>query len=107
MRDLVQALSFDEFVTVIDLRKNCIQREGIQMILDLLQNYNKSIINIDIRDNPGAIPEYHSELAYKLVKNVHNCKRDKEYFRLIVEREWINKEILLAYMNGANKGKSQ
>ncbi len=104
--DIVQALGHDEFLLVLDLRYNLVGCKGAKQLADLLQRNNHTLINVDIRDNPGTSTGCGDEMAYRLVKNIQRHKQDKSYFRLILERGWINKDVLRVSPGGLHKRSS-
>ncbi len=94
VEQIVRALSYDDFISVLDLRRNDIHQKGIDILLHMLRDNNEALLNLDLRDNPGLLPSHRKLLAYRLLKNIQKGRQDEQYFRIIVERKWINKDLL-------------
>lgn len=91
---LTSALKLDDFIPVIDLHSNSISEKGVNSLIDIINNENKRIISLDLRDNPGLTEKLCSKLAKKLVKVINKHKKDEEYYNKLIENKWINKDLI-------------
>lgn len=66
---LVHALNYDEYIQSLSLRYNRISEEGVLDCCKLLKA-NRSIISLDLRNNPGFTMPNQRKLALRLLKNI-------------------------------------
>jgi len=92
--ELSKALKIDNYITVVDLRNNSITEKGVDFLLNILVEDNTKLINLDLRDNPGFVPKSKTKLIQKLERNISKLKKDKEFYKIITENNWINTELL-------------
>lgn len=74
--------------------------KGITEIIETWVKLSKSIIYADFRENPGYMVnnKLHCELVKSLLRNIKMLKNtDKNLFKISLEKNWINQE-LLEYM---------
>lgn len=89
MKNLVQTLTFDEYMRFIDLRENKIPLKSTKDLIEGLR-LNKNIVNLDLRDNPWFTDSFRTKLAIRLVKNIDTLKKRRE----ILKQKWINVDVL-------------
>ncbi|CAI2366044.1 unnamed protein product [Moneuplotes crassus] len=87
--DISRVLYFDIYLKSLDLRNNLIEAKGIKEMKYFL-NANKSLINLDIRQNPGLSSKLHRTIVVKLLRNIGHAKRTASD-----EMRWMNAEVLI------------
>ncbi len=61
----------------VDVRNNNISETWLKEFLRLFDT-NRSLINLDLRENDGFSSKMHRDLALKLLKNIHFLKDNGE-----------------------------
>ncbi len=84
-----RVLTYDVYVKSVDLRNNIIKEKGVKELVGLAKT-NKTILNLDLRGNPGFSSLYHRKLAIKLLNNIRKAQQTKE----VDEQKWMNPELL-------------
>jgi hypothetical protein len=74
---IVNALVFDNYLRKISLSENLICEDGCKLFNKLLKT-NNSLINVDLRKNPGFL-KYQSKLSYRLAKNIINLIKSNNF----------------------------
>lgn len=91
LRTLSHVLATDEYLRVLDFRGNQITEEGI--FADLIPNLkqNKTLTNLDLRENAGYSPKVKKVVALCLLRNLDRLKKSG----LPTQKCWINPQVLL------------
>jgi Ran GTPase-activating protein (RanGAP) involved in mRNA processing and transport len=87
MRSLSSFLQADEYLRVLDLRGNNIPEDVIrdELIPDLKSN--KTLTNLDMRENPGYTIRVRKLTALCLLRNLDRLKKSNI---TTIEKGWIN-----------------
>ena len=100
VEQIVNALSYDNYIRKLNLRENQICANGCHLFNKLLKS-NTSILNIDLRKNPGFSKHYERKIYFKLARNIQNTvsklnlTRDEflSQFSKIICMDYFNSEI--------------
>lgn len=71
---LVNALSYDNYIRKISLKENIICEEGCHLFNKLLKT-NASLLNVDLRKNPGFNYHFQTKIYFKLARNITNITK--------------------------------
>jgi hypothetical protein len=91
IRTLCSFLAGDEYMRVVDLRGNAINEDVVvdEVVPDL--KVNKTLTNLDLRENPGYTTKVRKLVALCLLRNLERLKKSSMH----TEKNWINTQILL------------
>lgn len=92
---LSYALSSDNYLKSLNLSGNSITEEGCKRFTSLL-NINKSLMCLDLRDNPGYTQKIFIKITYKLSKNIKEAvqlKGDLKYISILVDPSIFNLDL--------------
>lgn len=94
--DIANALSHDFYIRSINLSSNEINEEGCKKFIRVMRK-NLTLVNLDLRDNPGYTDNIHKRLVIKLSKNIKYLvsnpdniytKNEVDYFKAFVNSEY-------------------
>lgn len=93
---IANALSYDNYIRKLSLRENNINELGCSEFNKLLKS-NISLLNIDLRKNPGFITKYEQKIHLKLAKNIlfmfQTNNEDFKLFSKYICPDYFNSEI--------------
>mmetsp|Transcript_32156 Transcript_32156/g.28501 ORF Transcript_32156/g.28501 Transcript_32156/m.28501 type:complete len:268 (-) Transcript_32156:8-811(-) len=87
--ELSRVLLYDVYIKSIDFRNNDISDKGIKDMCNFLKS-NKTVLNCDLRLNPGSKLKLLRNLMLKLLRNLNVAKKNPR----IDEKRWMNPELL-------------
>lgn len=70
--EFARVLTYDTYLRSIDMRNNLVKEKGIKEIVGVMKS-NKTLLNMDLRENIGFTPLYHRKLAIKLLNNIRKA----------------------------------
>jgi hypothetical protein len=80
---------------VLDLRDNLISFESMKNDLIPSLKSNKTLTNLDLRENPGYSSKVRTCVALYLLKNIDLLKRGDETDVALIGKNWLNPACLL------------
>lgn len=82
-------LRSDSFTKVIDIAGNKIGEDGVKSLIKHALLNNVSLINLDVRVNPGATEKMRKQIALCLLRNIERLRAQSVNIR----KDWLCKEI--------------
>ena len=93
VQSLSKFIQGDEYLRVLDLSHNQIpERVLLEEFIPSLRA-NKTLTNVDLRENPGYTAKVARLVALCLLKNIDRLKRKVQGAKLIT-KSWLNQEVL-------------
>ena len=93
--EIAKALGYDAYIRHINLSKNNIMEGGCKKLVKSLRK-NITVLNLDLRQNPGYTDQIQQRLNLKLIKNIKNIKNTNY---TLEEQSYINQFICYDYFN--------
>lgn len=103
--NISNAISYDSYIRSIALNNNEFSSEGCKKFIKILRR-NQTILNLDLRNNPGydnGSKNIHKRLVVKLAKNIKHLhkqyledvysKQEYDYLKKFVNYEYFNVDI--------------
>lgn len=94
MKCLLDALNHDDYLRVIDLRKNKLSKKIVKdEQLDLIGSLrrNESLTNIDFRNNDCFDRQLKFQLSLIMIRNIDKLRSEGT----MVQGSWLNKNVLM------------
>ena len=91
---LSQIIATDESMRVIDLSHNMMTEQVIKEEMIGALKLNKTLTNLDIRENPGYSNKAKKLIALCLLRNIDNLKNAVPPIKKI-EKSWLNPALLI------------
>lgn len=70
----------------MDISGNKIEQQGLELILKMGLLENRSVVNLDVRLNPGTTPKYLKNFALGMLRNIE-IMREKQ---IEIPKQWLN-----------------
>jgi hypothetical protein len=95
VKNVLNALQHDEYIKVLDLRKNLISSQIMNdtVNFDFIKSIqrNESLTNIDLRGNEGFNKQVKFKLSLLMIRNIDKLREQG----VLVQEPWINKNVLM------------
>lgn len=94
IRAISPIIAIDEYIRVIDLRNNLIPEEVLREDLVPAFKQNKTLTNLDLRENPGYTIKARRMTALCMLRNIDRLKKAVPPVENI-GKHWLNPKVLL------------